>query len=244
MKKKAFKLALAIAAFFLVIALLNSTVVTRQGINFEVHTIELPLYLKILDFFDRHYNYRTLVKRIVGKTNTNEEKVSRIFAWTYKQIKPQPENLPVIDDHVWNIIIRGYGVEDQSSDVFTTLCNYAGIDAFYDLIFTQDRNFCIPLSFVRIGNKWVTLDPHNGVYFQNRQGNMAGIEEILKGDWVENYIDTPLEGHNFAGKKSYVNYAVYLKNLSPVTAIGLKRANIQSPLKRLQYEITKLMRRI
>ena len=242
MRKKNLKLTLRIAAVFLIIVLLNVTVTTRQGVNFKVYTIKLPLYLKVLDFFDRHYNYRALVKRIVDKAKTEEEKVSRIFAWTYRHIKPQPENLPVMDDHVWNIIIRGYGADDQSSDVFTTLCNYAGIDAFYNLVFTQDRNFCIPLSFVKMGKIWVTFDTYNGVYFQNRQGNMAGIEEIIKGDWAENHIDMSVEGNSFTGKKSGVNYAVYLKNLSPITAIGLKRANIQSPLKRLQYEIKKWMR--
>ena len=56
-----------------------------------------------------------------------------IFIWTCENIRKQPDGLPVIDDHVWHIIIRGYGEPDQSSDVFTTLCNYAGIRAFYAL---------------------------------------------------------------------------------------------------------------
>lgn len=242
MRKKALKSALGTAAVFLMLVLLNITVATRQGINFKVYTIKLPLYLKVLDFFDRHYNYKALVRRITGTAKTDEDKAIMILKWTYQCIKPQPENLPVVDDHVWNIIIRGYGADDQSADVFTTLCNYAGMDAFYNLVFTQDRNSCIPLSFVRMGKKWVTFDPYNGTYFQNRQGKMAGIEEIIKGDWVENRIEVLVESHNLTVKKSGASYAVYLKNLSPITAIGLKRANIQSPLKRLQYEIKKWMR--
>lgn len=242
MRKKILKLTFWICVIFSIIILLNISVTTNKGVNFKIYTIKLPLYLKLLDFFDRHYNYKALVVKIIDKAKTDEEKVLKIFIWTHQHIKPQPKELPVIDDHAWNIIIRGYGADDQSADVFTTLCNYAGIDAFYNLVFTQNRNFCIPLSFVKMGKIWVTFDPYNGAYFKNRQGNMAGIEEIIKGDWLENHIDTPVEGHSFTGKKSGVNYAVYLKNLSPITAIGLKRANIQSPVKRLKYEIKKWMR--
>ena len=242
MKKKLLKLLFWIAALIVIIVVLNIKVSTRQGINYSVHTIRIPLYLKVLDFLDRHYNYQWLVQRIISNSETDKEKVLKIFKWTCENIKKVPDGYPVIDDHVWHIIVRGYGVVDQSSDVFTTLCNYAGIEAFYNKIFTKDRSSCAILSFAKVDKRWFVFDPYNGVYFKNKQGKLANIEEIIKGDWVKNSIDTVMQGSGIAGRKSDIDYTSYLKNLSPITEMGLKRANIQSPMKRLEYEIKKRLR--
>ncbi|MBI3599424.1 MAG: transglutaminase domain-containing protein [Nitrospinae bacterium] len=221
---------------------LNIKVSTRQGINYQWQTIEIPLYLKILDFFDRHYNYKWTVERIIGDSNPptppfvkggdeGVEKVLKIFEWTHENIKKTPESYPVIDDHVWHIIVRGYGVGDQLSDVFTTLCNYAGIDAFFDSPYAEDRNSRITLSFVKIDGKWNVFDPYNGVYFKNREGSLASIEEIIKGNWLT-------EGIN-KDKGLDINYAIYFKNLSPIKEMELQRSNVQSPINRFKYQIKK-----
>jgi hypothetical protein len=221
-----------IALFVLVgvIYILNIKVTTKQGINFQVQTIKIPLYLKALDFFDRHYNYKWTVERIIGDSKTEREKVFKIFEWTYKTIKKNPEGYPIIDDHVWHIIVRGYGAGDQFSDVFTALCNYAGIDAFFDSPYSEDRTSRIILSLVKIGEVWTIFDPYRGVYFKNREGSLASIEDIMKGDWVKEDISKDNDMIN-------VDYTIYFKNLSPIRKMGLKRANTQSPLNRLKYEI-------
>lgn len=215
------------------IYILNIKVTTQQGINYQWQTIEIPLYLKTLDFFDRHYNYKWTLKRIMGDSKTEEEMVLKIFKWTHEIIKKTPDGYPVIDDHVWHIIVRGYGQDDQSSDVFTTLCNYADVDAFFNWVYTESRDSRIPLSFVRVNEKWYVFDPYRGVYFKSKNGGLASIEDITRGDWVEEYINRL--------NKFDVNYAIYLKNLSPIIEAGLKRANIQSPINRLRYEIKKLV---
>ena len=80
-------------------------------------------------------------------------------------IRYVPE-MPVIDDHPFHIIIRGYGVNDQFEDIFTLLCNYAGIDAYYektDFIFRDLKiDFC---SFVKIGNHWTVCNLFHGISF-------------------------------------------------------------------------------
>lgn len=233
MKRKLLFGAKSLIVIIVFVFLLNIKVSTKQGINFKVYTLKIPLYLKTLDFFDRHYNYKWTVQRIIGNSKTDEEKVLKIFKWTYENIKKAPEGYPVIDDHVWHIIIRGYGVTDQFSDVFTTLCNYANIEAFYGLVFTKDRSSCIPISFIKVDKRWAVFDPYGGVYFKNRQGGLADIQEIMKGDWKESSL---------IGKESGVDYAGYFKNLLPVTEVGFKRANTQSPIKRLKYEIKKWLR--
>lgn len=235
MEKRWIKWFLLVFAVLLgMIYVLNIKVTTKQGINFQVRTIEIPLYLKVLDFFDRHYNYKWTVERIIGDSKVDEEKIMKIFKWTHENIKKIPEGYPVIDDHVWHIIVRGYGDYDQSSDVFTALCNYAGVDAFLNWAYTEDRSSRIPLSFVKINEKWYVFDPYNEVYFKNRKGNLADIEDMINGDWTVQGINNSSEHE--------INYAVYLKNLSPVKEIELTRANSQSPLNRLKYEIKKWLK--
>ena len=218
------------------IYVLNFKVTIRQGIDYKVHEIEMPLYLKVLDFFDRHYNYKWMVERIIGDSRIEREKVFKIFEWTYKTIKKNPEGYPIMDDHVWHIIVRGYGVGDQFSDVFTALCNYAGVDAFFNSPYSEDRSSRITLSFVKIGEVWTIFDPYRGVYFKNREGSLASIEEIIKGNWLAEGIDKD------KNKEIDINYAIYFKNLSPIKEMELQRSNIQSPINRFKYQIKKWLR--
>lgn len=168
-----------------VLGILNIKVTTRQGIDYDVRTISIPLYLKVIDFVDRHYNYGQLVRRIIGGTQEEEKKVMRIFSWTYSNIKKQPGELPVIDDHVWHIIVRGYGVADQFQDVFTTLCNFAGVEAFFMPVQERGGTKKVPLSFVKVNGKWRVFDVYRGSYFKNRAGALADIEELRAGQWVK-----------------------------------------------------------
>lgn len=223
-------------AFFIVLILagslfvLNIEVTTRQGIDYKVYTQKIPLYLKVLDFYDRHYNYKWLAYKITKGKIIEEERVFEIFKWTVENIVKQPKGLRAVDDHVWHIIVRGYGTHDQFSDVFTTLCNYAGVDAFFTRVFNKDKTSGIPFSFVKINKKWCVFDPYNGVYFMTNDGSFASVEEIANGNWLEKNIG------DF--KKSDFKYADYFDEILKINfeAIHrLSRANIQSPINRLIY---------
>jgi hypothetical protein len=230
MKKFLCVLLIGIVVFTGIIMLFNINIITRQGVNYQWHTIGTPLYLKILDFFDRHYNYKELVRRIIKDAKTDKGQVMRIFEWTHKNIRKVPEGFPIIDDHVWHIIVRGYGTNDQSSDVFTALCNYAGIDAFYSWVYTKEQDSRIPLSFVKLNKKWSVFDPYNGVYFKNNIGGLASVEDIVKGDWIVDEIGQL--------SKSNLDYTNYLTNLPVIISrVEFRRANIQSPINRLVWEI-------
>lgn len=210
-------------------------VTTSQGVNFKWHNIKIPLYLKVLDFYSRHYNYKYLVARTLGDIKDEQEKIMAIFKWTHENIRKQPKDLPVIDDHVWNIIIRGYGMSDQSADVFTTLCSYAGKDAFYGFLSAKDSGSKAAFSFVKFGNKWHVLDSYNGVYFKNRMGEIASIEDLKSNDWEIVNIDGP--------DKPDLDYVKYFVDFPSIKEAGLNKANIQSPLLRSLYEIKKLLNR-
>ncbi|MFA5410256.1 MAG: transglutaminase-like domain-containing protein [Candidatus Omnitrophota bacterium] len=210
------------------ILILNTEVITRQGINYEVRQIKIPLYLKVLDFMDRHYNYKSLTRKITENCKTQQDKVIKIFSWTYDNIKRQPGNLPVVDDHVWHIIVRGYGVDDQFQDVFTTLCNYAKVDSFFDYIYNNNKERRKCLSFVKLNDRWTIFDVYNGVYFKNREGQIASIEDLSAGNWL-----LIREGNNIFDE----NYDTYFKRLRSYNYIDKKfsRPTLQSPLRRFIF---------
>ena len=212
--------------------ILNLGVTTLQGVDYKVRVIRLPLYLKLMDFFDRHYNYGVLAKRIVSGARCDEDRAMRIFEWTYKNIRNNPEELPVVDDHVWHIIVRGYGTDDQFQDVFDTLCNYANLDAFYFSVYPEKGNDRKALSFVRSGKRWVVFDVYSGVYFINKNGAIASINDLSGGDW---------EAVSIAKKEITCDYGRYFKRLNSIDfkKWWLSRGAIQSPARRFIYFIKK-----
>ncbi|NQT00245.1 MAG: transglutaminase domain-containing protein [Candidatus Omnitrophica bacterium] len=223
---------IALLAFVTLAAALNIKVSTQRGVSYKWTTIKIPLYLKILDFFDRHYNYRELVNRIVSGAQTDEERLLKILKWSHDNMNKAPEGLPVIDDHVWHIIVRGYGVRDQFSDVFTTLCNYAHLDAFYANVSLQDSERSVPFSFIKVGQKWTVVDPYFSAYFTDADSNLVNIREFGAADtWT---LESLNENVNF-------DYKPYYYTLSLVRPSELHRANVQSPVNRLRFELQKCL---
>lgn len=90
--------------FFFVICLsagllgiLNIPVTSQQGVNYVVRTIKMPLYIKGIEFIDRDYHYKELVKEICQGCTNDEEKVLALFEWTHQNIKRDiPEDWPII----------------------------------------------------------------------------------------------------------------------------------------------------
>ncbi|MFC1674312.1 transglutaminase domain-containing protein [Candidatus Omnitrophota bacterium] len=214
-----------IALLVVVILVLNVDVTTRKGINFEVRTVKIPLYLKALNFFDRHYNYKHLVRQILDKNDPAEERVMKIFNWTLENIREVPPGFPIVDNHVWTIIVRGCGACDQSHDVFTTLCNYAGIRSYYAWVDSADGKKRYPFSFVKLQKRWCILDPCGGVYFKNNREGLADLNEMQCGNFSVVKLKEDQE----------LSYTAYLGNLKSTQYPGMNRANVQSPLNRLFY---------
>jgi len=234
MNKKIKNIVLIILFSIIIIFLLNINVTTHYGRNYIVYEKQIPLYLKITSFIDRHFQYSELVRKITKGCSNKQEKVMVILRWVKKNIKYQPKNLPVLDDHVWYTIVRGYGVPDQFSDVFATLCNYSGVNAWFDVIYSKDQKSKIPLSFVKIHDRLHIFDPFNGVFFENNNGELADITEIKNGNWIPKYIK--------GSKNKTFDYTNYFENMHDIEEASLTRAQIQSPLRRIQFELKRLIK--
>jgi hypothetical protein len=213
--------------------LLNINVTTGGGINYKVYTVKIPLYLKVLNFFDRHYNFKWLTGRIVGDIKGEEEKALKILDWTFSHMKKQPEGLPVMDDHTWNIIVQGYGVHDSFNIVYATLCNYAGLDAFVFRVPRDKKGGKSSVTLVKINDEWSVVDPHNGIYFRNKDSNLASVEDMKSENWrLIQKADTV----NFR-----MDYQILPKLLPTKIEFDLNTANIQSPWNRLRFQIRNLI---
>jgi hypothetical protein len=215
-------ISLVIACLVLV---LNAQVITKQGVNYNVHSIRIPLYLKILDFFDRHYNYIEIVKRITNGTHQEEQRVIKIFEWVDSNIKRSPEGLPVVDDHPLNIIIRGYGERDQFEDIFTILCTYAGFESFYKIFFNS-RGLRYHVSFIKIKDKWYPFSAYYKVYISDK-GKLCSVNDILTKPSLLSTFSTHIP--NFETS----TFLQEIKNMQFKAKAGRVRG--QSPLGRLVY---------
>ena len=232
-KKNKTIIILVLAAALSSIIFLNITVTSKYGKNYQGFKHQLPLYLKVLNFYNRHFNYMWLTEKITGHVKTKKEKVLRLFQWVYETMHRQPKGLPVMDDHVWNIYVRGYGTSNQFADLFSTLCHYIGANSFFEYITINDHS--IFFTFVEIARGWVVFDPFNGVYFNNKNGNLATIKEIEDKNW--NLIN--LEPSDIK-KSAYEPFLEILPNIAEQyfkRDISLHRGNIQSPINRLKFQL-------
>lgn len=212
---------------------LNVSVITKQAINGKVDAIKLPLYLKILDFVDRHYNYKNLVVNILGDTRDENDKVVKIFNWVISHVQKKPRELPVIDDHPLNILIRGYGMQDQFEDIFTILCTYAGLDAIFKS-FKNNSGDVYYVSLIKINGRWSPLSASGGVY-STKNGAIASLDDILldrklMAPFISNIPN--FESDTFLKEINTMDY-----NPGSIRVIG------QSPMGRAMFHIKKMVNR-
>ncbi len=204
---------------------------TYQGIDYSVTKHTIPAYVKAMEFITRHWRYRELANRIVANRESRHDRVRAIYQWTREHIKPVPAQFPIVDDHIWHIIVRGYGSADQQADVFTTLCVYAGIPAFWRFVWSENGDQHLVLSFVRHAEGWAVFAVAQDWAFYNGQGRLLSMKQLQQ-------MPSRLEGYQHRGIKalSYIVPAAKLKPPEPL------RAHLQMPWIRFRYELRKLMR--
>jgi hypothetical protein len=233
-KYKGFKIFLIIFVPLLFLLIFNFKVTTKQGINGIVTNSEIPLYLQGISFLARHYEIQYLAKSITSAQNSDQKKIEAIFAWTLKNVRHQPHDLPVIDDHQWHIIVRGYGASDQINDVFSLLCAYNGFKSYYQLLTDREQRRH-PISFVFVEGRWVLFDVFHGIYFLNEQSRWASLSELRLNRF------RAVSGHSIpSGPKSVYSYMFRSVEFDPS---GLKRNYMQMPAQRIWMDIKSWFKR-
>ena len=224
---------IAIGAIITIGIALNAEVSIRQAVDGRLREIKMPLYAKVIEFLARHYEYERIAKDVTRGCVTDEDKVLALFEWTHRNIRKVPKGMSVYDDHIVNIIIRGYGTCDQSQDVFTTLCTYAHISAFWATIPDREHKVTYPLSFVKLKGTWRVFDSCYGKYFRTKTGEIASVEDVANDrSLVEG------EDMNWIVAEG-VAYKDFFYNVKPIKEGGTLRAQKQMPFGRIVFEIRK-----
>ncbi len=171
-------------------------VTTRRGINGVVTVTRIPLWVKSAEFLIRDHHYRRIAREVTAGASDEQDTVMRLFGWVRREIRPQPEDVPVIDDHVYSIIVRGYGTADQFADVLATLCVYAGVPAVVNRLGQGGDRVHFVLAKVR--GRWSPLDPYRGAHFESPDGALAAVEDLandpaLLGAAYRGPADPPLD---------------------------------------------------
>jgi hypothetical protein len=205
-------------------------VTTKQGVNFEVSTTSIPLGLKAFEFVDRSAQYRRLAADVTHGAGSDRERVLAAFEWTRRHVQATPEGLPVVDDHILNIIIRGYGAADQQADVFTTLTTYAGVPAFWYPFKFADSAGDVLLSFARVDGRWAVFDAALGVIFRTNTGDLATLDDLRNHPEL---IPEDVRQLDVRGRK----YGDIVPGLTMPAVPHPLRAELQMPSVRLWHEL-------
>jgi len=210
---------------------------TRQGVDFTVSTLKIPLYVKGLAFLHRHEQYRVLAQQITRGLESDHERVLAIFEWTRQHIRLTPSDVPVMDDHVLHIIIRGHGLDDQIADVFTTLSTYAGTPAFWQTLKVPQARAGVVVSFVKVEGRWRVFDVSRGFIFRDRSGALATPQDIAG----HPELIAAVAGDARLGEMPYTEC---FGSLASFNAPRPLRAELQQPWPRLWDEARRVLGRL
>ena len=248
--------------FFLTLILISILIVLNKpstqliGINFKVSEYQVPLYLKLYNFYGRHLNYSSLVSRITKNSQNDQEKVIYISKWIKKNIQKLPKGLDVVDSHPLTIFERRMGIEDQFSDLLSVMLVYAGINSFF-LESINDN----ALTYFELNGNWSIIDPYYGIMFLNSKGKMASLKDLKESNWSLFTLDfEPINMKNFKSIFNEKFYDINQINDSYMTQIYTApsketiemtnkfnlggRSFIQSPLGRLQFILSRFLKKI
>lgn len=229
-RRRCRRIALApILLIFGLVAIGHLPVTTKQGVNYEVSEHRIPLYRKAFEFLDRDAQYRHLAQGITRGAASDTVRVRAVFDWTARRIQTVPEGWVVVDDHILNIIIRGYGTTDQRADVYATLSTYAGVPSFWQKLVAPGTERGLILTFAQVDGRWVVMDVANGFLFQTLRGELASLDDFATQRAVLPAGAEPL----MIGDRPY---PTVFRQLRMPSIPDTLRAELQMPWRRLWYQ--------
>lgn len=192
----------------------------------------VPMWVKLLDFIDRDVNFGRVAEAALGSVDGAEARAMAALRWTRANVRPQPAELPVRDDHVWSVVVRGYGEPDQQADVFTTLLAYQDVPAYWTLIGRRPNE--LALSYVMLDGAWRVFDVAHGITFRRRDGALATREDVAADPAIVEAAATGVV-------PDIAKYRRYFDGYQPADAPDVLRADLQMPRRRLLHELKSLV---
>lgn len=217
-----------------VVGIAHLPVETRRGTNYKWSTHKIYLYEKALHFLSRDARARRLASAIGDGASNNHEKLLKVFDWTVVNVRPTPVDFPIVDDHLQNIITRGYGEPDQMAEVMSLLASYLGFPATIVYLASSEGQRSIVLSVVQCDSEFLLFDVHNQVVFEREPGHFASLKEIRQ--------DTGLVRRASNGMLVYGKpYEMYFADLQTLT-FDFTRMDKQKPILRIWSEFLGFLR--
>ena len=237
---------------------LNSKGSNYIGINYSVKGEKISNFKKLTYFYQRHLNYKNLVKQINRDSKNEKEKIINTSLWVYKNIKKDFKDRDVVDNHPWTIVERRIGKPDQFSDILSVLLIHDGIDSFFYI--PKEINSRHPFTFFKHNNKWSIIDPYYGIYFINNNNYFYTLDQNKNTDWLlwhlifgkvtpENFNKIFFD-KNFKNVQElniyYHNLLVKLPSSETINNTNIYerggRSYIQKPIHRIIYQIRKILK--
>jgi len=230
------KFIIAVALATALILVCNMDVSIRVCVDGSCRMVHMPLYVKWTQFLARHYEYARLSREITAGCRTDEMKALAVLKWTGRNMKENLPGMHVYDDHILYTIVRGYGLPEQFQDVFTTILSYSGVPAYYVKPYDSDKKTRYALSIARIGGRRCVFDAYRGLYFKNRSGAIADVEDISK---------DPSLVSGMGLDRTYINgarYRDFFAGLKATRKPFVTRPERQMPAQRIVYEARKALK--
>lgn len=211
----------------------NMPTTSSVMIDFVPRTVAQPLYAKVIAFLDRDIQMRQLSAAVVGDAGDPEQKADRILVWTAANVHPTPRGMPVVDDHPYSIVIRGYGEPDQAADVFANLAGYAGLPG--GLVFSRapDGSVLYAFAVLEINGADRVFDVRESRALRDRTGALASLDSLRADPSLLDALPAPSAARG-------VRYPALIQGLE---AAPHRSPLDQMPLERLMNEIRRLLHR-
>ena len=177
-RRRMFRLSAVVAIVAVIVVVARWPATTSVGFNYVVTVKQLMLFEKAIAFVDRDLQMRRLTREIAGVGGTPEQRLLRMYNWVIENIQPVPPGLPVVDDHVRSIFVRGYGANDQRAEALAALASYDGMPAATAALGKDPNRRLVQLTLVSLADQLVVLDVNSRIVFRKPSGELATLEDL------------------------------------------------------------------
>lgn len=211
-------------------------VTTRYGVNYRWSSRTIPLYEKAINFVSRDIQARRLAREVTAGIDRPRDRALRVFTWVGENVRPVPAGFPVVDDHIWHVIVRGYGAPDQRTEAYTLLAAYAGVRAATAALvaMTDGRPHGLMVAVSEFDDRRWIFDVDHQILFRRDDGSLASVDDLIANPAI---VSAAGRGLEVAG----IPYARYFEHLHDLT-VSFDRIDRQRPLPRLRRELAERLR--